>query len=418
MSEKAIIGLDYSHNNFLTLEASSFAEFTQFLFNSGYKIGKIESGFNSLPDLGKYKTILLSTPRNTNLKEKEIENLVEYVKNGGGLLITSSTGGDYSNSTNLNALTRNFGFEFLPNEINDSVSYVHLQKRPILTTFKAHVITEGINKLVFSSSCSTKILDFLEDGENIKIESLLTSGLNSWHRLFDGEEWLEEDLPKTDLLVAVDYYDGKVVAFGNISIFSSLAREYGFTAFDNDILIANILNWLIGSIESEGKPVTVELNLDLFYWIEGIVKENKWDNFSDLINISLKYFKDHYKEIMTEVEQKKLDKLERRKEYEKAEKKEILEKKEEDVFEKVPVQERKKEDLEEIMKSLEELTGEHYEISIDLDGQDEIKIADSSLSYTSEDVKEFEEGNTKNAIWHGKATKAFVEWLVKKYKRE
>ncbi|MHA2185179.1 MAG: Gldg family protein, partial [Promethearchaeota archaeon] len=183
MSEKAIIGLDYSHNNFLTLEASSFAEFTQFLFNSGYKIGKIESGFNSLPDLGKYKTILLSTPRNTNLKEKEIENLVEYVKNGGGLLITSSTGGDYSNSTNLNALTRNFGFEFLPNEINDSVSYVHLQKRPILTTFKAHVITEGINKLVFSSSCSTKILDFLEDGENIKIESLLTSGLNSWHRL-------------------------------------------------------------------------------------------------------------------------------------------------------------------------------------------------------------------------------------------
>ncbi|MHA1886324.1 MAG: hypothetical protein ACW96S_14810 [Promethearchaeota archaeon] len=121
---------------------------------------------------------------------------------------------------------------------------------------------------------------------------------------------------------------------------------------------------------------------------------------------------------MTEVEQKKLDKLERRKEYEKAEKKEILEKKEEDVFEKVPVQERKKEDLEEIMKSLEELTGEHYEISIDLDGQDEIKIADSSLSYTSEDVKEFEEGNTKNAIWHGKATKAFVEWLVKKYKRE
>jgi Arc/MetJ-type ribon-helix-helix transcriptional regulator len=231
---------------------------------------------------------------------------------------------------------------------------------------------------------------------------LLTSGLNSWHRLFDGEEWLEEDLPKTELLVAVDYYDGKVVAFGNISIFSSLAREYGFTAFDNDILIANILNWLIGSIESEGKPVTVELNLDLFYWIEGIVKENKWDNFSDLINISLKYFKDHYKEIMTEVEQKKLDKLERRKEYEKAEKKEILEKKEEDVFEKVPVQERKKEDLEEIMKSLEELTGEHYEISIDLDGQDEIKIADSS----------------KNAIWHGKATKAFVEWLVKKYKRE
>ncbi|MHA2050907.1 MAG: hypothetical protein ACW986_14945, partial [Promethearchaeota archaeon] len=342
------------------------------------------------------------------------ENLVEYVKSGGGLLITSSSGGDYTNSTNLNVLTRNFGFEFLPNEINDSVNFVHLQKRPILTSFIAHVITEGINKLVFSSSCTTKILDFLEDGENIKIEGILRSGLNSWHRVFNGEEWVEEDLPKTDLLVAVDYYEGKVVAFGNISIFSSLAREYGFTAFDNDILIANILNWLIGSIESEGKPVTVELNLDLFYWIERIVTENKWENYSDLINISLKYFKDHYQEIMDEVEQKTLEKLERRKQYEEAERKEIVEKKEDQVFEKVPVQERKKEDLEDIMKSIEELTGEHYEISIDLDGPAEIKIANSSLSYTSEDVIEFENVSPKKAIWHGKATKTFVEWLLKK----
>ena len=293
-----MIGLDYSHNNFLALESSSFGEFTQFLFTSGYKLGKIETGFNSLDNLDKYNVIILSTPRNTSLKLNEIKILEKYVKKGGSLLIVSSSGGDYTNSTNLNDLTQKFGFEFVSDEIYDSVNYVNLQKRPIITRIKPHVITDQIKKIVFSSSCSTKILDFIEDEKNVKIQRVMQSGLNCWRKRYDGEHWVEEDSPKIPLMVVVEYFKGKVVGFGNLSIFSSLAREYGFSAFDNDILIANILSFLIGSLESEGKPVTIELNLDLYYWVEGIVKKEKWDNVSDLINVSLKYFKDNYDTII------------------------------------------------------------------------------------------------------------------------
>ena len=204
MPDKAIVGLDYSHSNLLNLETSSFGEFTQFLITSGYSIVKIESGFNSLNDLKRYKVIILSTPKNVTLKPSEIKTLVDYVKNGGNLLITSSSGGDYRNKTNLNDLTRNFGFEFVPDEINDSVNYVNLQKRPLITKFKPHVITEQIKKIVFSSSCSTLILDFLEDDKNTKIFGLLQSGLNSWHKIYDGNDWVEEDSPKIPLLVAVE----------------------------------------------------------------------------------------------------------------------------------------------------------------------------------------------------------------------
>ncbi|MFX1479834.1 MAG: hypothetical protein ACFFCI_17085, partial [Promethearchaeota archaeon] len=63
MTDKITIGLDYSHHNLLTLEASSFSEFTQFMFNSGYKVGRIESGFIDFNELIKYKTIILSTPK-------------------------------------------------------------------------------------------------------------------------------------------------------------------------------------------------------------------------------------------------------------------------------------------------------------------------------------------------------------------
>jgi len=412
------IAFDYSHNNFLTLESSSFGEFTQFLFTSGYKLGKIETGFNSLDNIEKYNVIILSTPRNTSLKSNEIKILENYVKNGGSLLIVSSSGGDYTNGTNLNELTQKFGFEFFSDEIYDSVNFVNLQKRPIITRFKPHVITEHIKKIVFSSSCSIKILEFIEDEKNVKIQWILKSGLNSWHKLYDGEYWIEEDNPKVPLMVVVEYFNGKVVGFGNLSIFSSLAREYGFSAFDNDILIANILSFLIGSLESEGKPVTIELNLDLYYWVEDIVKKEKWDNTGDLINVSLKYFKDNYDSIIKEIKKLRLERLEKRKAYKKAkEKEEKKEVTEEEVIDKVPVLERKKEDLEDIMDALEDITGEKYEISIDLD-EDKVEKNDDNpkLEYNEDDIIEFEEKFPKKAIWQGKITKSFKKWLKEKNK--
>ena len=417
MTREVIIGLDYSHGNILTLESSSFAEFTQFLFTSGYKIGKFESGFNSISELRKYRTIILSTPKNSSLEPPEIENLQKYVKGGGSLLITSSSGGDYGNNTNLNDLTRIFGFEFISDEINDSVNFVHLQKRPLISNFKPHVITEQLQKIVFSSSCSTQVLEFLEDEKSVKVDGILISGLNSWHRLYNGEDWIEEDSPKVPLLVAVEYYAGKVVGFGNVSIFSSLAREYGFNALDNDILIANILSWLTGTLESEGKPVTIELNLDLFYWVEKIIKEEKWEGISDLINVSLKYFKDNYLEIIEEIKKIRQEKLKKRKAYEKARADADKEISEEKILEKIPIIERKKEDLVDIITALEEVSGEHFEMSIDLEREEELIDTTSSLSYTNEDIIEFEKGFPKKAVWHGKATVAFKEWLEKKQEK-
>ncbi|MFX1409857.1 MAG: hypothetical protein ACFFA6_05870 [Promethearchaeota archaeon] len=414
MESSITIGLDYSHNNILILEASSYADFTNFLFTSGYKIGKIEAGFDSLINFEKYNTIILSTPKNVNLGPSEIENLVKYVENGGTLLIFSSSGSDYQNKTNLNELTRKFGFEFLIDEVNDSMNYVFLQKRPILTKFKPHYITEQVKKIVFSSTCSIKALDFIDDEKNVKIEELVRLGLNGWHKIYDGEKWIEEDSPKIPLMIAVQYYKGKVVAFGNSSIFSSLGQEYGFSAFDNDILIANIIRWLTLDVESKGKVITAELNLDMFYWGEEVIKKDNWSNFSDLINVSLKYFKDNYDEIIESIKKLREEKLAKRKAHEKAIKEDKIS--EEIILEKIPEPTRKREDLEDIMSALEEITGEKYEFSIDFEEDDEEEITlPSGLSYTNEDVLEFEKGFPKKAIWHGKATKTFKAWLKKKY---
>lgn len=392
MKNDIAIGLDYSHNNMLSLEAPSYADFTQFLFNSGYKLGKIEAGFSS-EKLGNYDVIIMSTPKNVNLSPKEIETLEDFVRNGGSLLIMGARGGDYLNRTNINELTRNFGFKFASDEISDSVTYVNLQKRPLLQNFKPHFITEQIKKIVLSNPCSIEVLDFLEE-KNIKIEMIVKGGLNCWRNLFDGKEWIEQDCPKIPLMVAVEYFKGKVVALGTLSILSSLGREYGFSAFDNDLIIANILRWLTTDIEMEGKAITIDLQLDLFHWASSVIKAGDWENFSDLINGSLKYFKDNYNKILKEVEIVKKDRLEKKKEHLESIKKalENQEKPEEELLEVIP--ERKKEDLEDILGAIEELTGEKLERTIDFEKEEKMKQGFAKLpedlnDWTVRELKKF-----------------------------
>jgi Arc/MetJ-type ribon-helix-helix transcriptional regulator len=344
----------------LTLEASSYADFTQFLFASGYKLGKIEAGFYALEKARIYDAVIISIPKNINLKPKEIEVLEEYVRTGGSLLIIGSRGGEYLNRTNINELTRKFGFEFFTDDVNDSVNYVNLQKRPLLTNFKSHYITENIKKIVLSSACSLSTLGFVEDEKNIQVEVLVRGGLNCWRNKFEEQKWVEEDSPKLPLLVAVNYYKGKVVAFGTLSIFSSLGREYGFSAFDNDIIIANILRWLTLDVESEGQVVTIDLQKDLFYWANSIVKEKRWNNLSDLVNVGLKHFKDNYNSIIKELKEVQQERYQRKREYKEAAKEE-KEEAEEKVIDLIP--KRKKEDLEDIISAIENASGETFERS-------------------------------------------------------
>jgi len=375
------IGLDYSHNNMLTLEASSYADFTQFLFASGYKLGKIEAGFYTLDKLEIYKAIIISTPKNVDLKPAEIENLEQYVRNGGSLLIIGARGGDYLNRSNLNDLNLKFGFKFVSDEVLDSVNYVNLQKRPIINDLKPHFITEQIKKIVLSSSCSIQTHDILEDEKKVKVEVLVRGGLNCWRNRFDGQEWIEEDCPRIPLLITTEYHKGKIVAFGTLSIFSSLGREYGFSAFDNDIIIANILRWLTTDVSSEGKVITINLQKDLFHWLDSILKQKNWENFSDIINVSLKYFKDNYKEIITEYEAIQQERMEKKKAQLKIKEEKAEEIKEEEVIDLIP--QRKKEDLVDIISAIEEVSGEKYELSIDLeegkeDEEDEGEDGDES----------------------------------------
>jgi hypothetical protein len=320
------------------------------------------------------------------------------------------------------------------------MKYANLQKRPIFSDFKPHSITNGVKKVVFSSACSLDVQEYIKKDQSINIDVLIKAGLNAWHKMYDGEGWIEEDIPNSPLMVAIEYYQGRVVAFGALSLFSSLGKEYGFYAHDNDVLIGNAITWLIEKESTEDKVLTLNINRELFQWSEKTVNEEQWGSFSDLVNVGLKHFKDNYREIMNELQARQLEK---KKAYEKEEK----EKKraaEEEILNLIP--KRKKEDLLDIISTLEEISGEKFELSIDFDELDleeeeleEIEKSKEKKEVTNEDssnkeenpaidtqnhkgkfkdeqlIEQFEKQTGKHAIWQGNITNQYKEWIKEKF---
>ena len=295
------ICFDYSHNNRLEIENTAYAEFIHFLFTSSYKVGKITTGITT-DKLKPYDVLVLGSPFESFFTPNEIEIIVKFVKEGGGLLVMHDDGGDESNETNLNELTSTFGFTFNADTLSDSMSYVRQQNRPLITRFEKHYVTREVEEFVHASGCTISVEELLSADPDIEVHILARSGLNAFTTAVNDEE---SDSPNTPVLVASNYFKGKVVGIGNLSILSSLSSTYGFTAYDNNILTSNVFNWLAYSTDSgglsyENKVLSVPLNYALYIWIEKLIDKREWGTFSDIINFSLKYMKDHYGQVLEE----------------------------------------------------------------------------------------------------------------------
>jgi hypothetical protein len=287
------IGFDHSHNNKLTIENTTFADFIQYLFDSDFKLGKIEAGIN-FEKLCKYDLFIIGVPNlGPDLDTYEIDDLVRYVKEGGSLLVINDGGGDRENKNNLSELTQNFGIRFNSDRLYDNKNFAEKNSHPIIQDFKKHFITREISQIIHSNGCSLEIDKSIEN-DKLDVNSIAFSSENtSWHSYFNGDEWQDESEQHLPIIGATHYYLGKVIAIGNLSIFSSLSKSYGIRSADNFHLVTNIISWLLNKAGSEEertiKPVftTVAINQDLFYWIKDMLNIGKWNSMDELINFAL-----------------------------------------------------------------------------------------------------------------------------------
>ncbi|MFW9895595.1 MAG: hypothetical protein ACFFD7_07315 [Candidatus Thorarchaeota archaeon] len=302
MTKKIAIGFDYTHNNQLIIENNAFNDFIQYLFDSNFQLGKIEAGI-TLEKLNNYDILIIGVPSSgPDLDQDEIKELVSYVKDGGSLLIINDGGGDYENKNNLSELSKNFGIEFNPDKLFDNQYFFTDNSHPVVKDFSSHFITRDITQFIHSNGCTLKIDKSIEN-ENMDVNAIAySSEVTSWHSCLDGYGWHDKSDQHLPIIGVAHYYLGKVVAIGNMSLFSSLNESYGIRAADNFKLVGNIISWLLNKANSEEeqavKPIftTVAINQDLFYWIKEMINMGKWNNLEEVINHALRVAKTKMKE--------------------------------------------------------------------------------------------------------------------------
>lgn len=293
----AYFGFDYSHKNKLIIEDPAFNDFIEFLFNSDFKLGKIEEGI-TYEKLSRYNIFIIGVPiAEAFLQPNEISDLVRYVKDGGSLLILNEKGGDKANKNNLSELSSNFGIKFNSDQLFDNENFSKDNSRPIIKNFKKHFLTRDITQIVHSGGCSLEIIKNIDDKDLDVTAVAFSSEDSAWHKYFSEGQWFDEPVKKVAIIAATRYGLGKVVAIGNLSIFSSFHELYGIYAADNFKLIANIISWLMNKAHSKedqlAQPIytTIPLEQDLYYWIKEKLDEGRWKDIQEVINFALKVVK-------------------------------------------------------------------------------------------------------------------------------
>ena len=204
------------------------------------KIKKNENERITKEALENVDLLIIGNPIDDFFSSLEIKTVVDHVRSGGGLLLLSEYGADYLQKTNLNDIAGKFGITFERNIIKETnsanqncTSILHIQD------FLKHHMTKNIREIIIGGACSL----FLSK----EVKPLLQTNDHSiWSEIYNNtsEEWTKEDEKQQTIAAYTEFGQGKVVAIGDIDIFTSNSR-IGINSLDNRKFLQNIINWLI-----------------------------------------------------------------------------------------------------------------------------------------------------------------------------
>jgi len=313
------IFFDQFHNNSITIESPAFNSFINLLFNLNFQIGSISQqiSYKKLIELFKIKEekdfknnlLILGNPQNLKYSMEEIYSILEFVKNGGNLLIITNEGGDLSNKTNLSeGFGTHFGFKILNNIIFNQKNNAGKVIWPIIIKFVDHPITVDLKSIVYASGCSFELLKNCEFAEfsNVNLIPIILTDETCEMKYYDInlQQWKEEYASNAILAIIGQFFRGCFGIIGTPAIFSNLNIYYGISAKDNFKLIQNLLEWFSIihenklNFEEFGNQIEIQLRIEkeIFEWAKNEAKIKCFGDLSYLINYALKKLKKEFEE--------------------------------------------------------------------------------------------------------------------------
>ncbi|ALV62185.1 Endonuclease/Exonuclease/phosphatase family protein [Thermococcus sp. 2319x1] len=188
--------------------------------------------------LSKYDVLIITNPRE-DITEEEAQAIKEWVKEGGGLLIT----GDwyrYVYYKSLNRVTEEFGIKFNPDELMDDDQNTGRPYFPLVGEFNFdHPATKFLNE--------TSQLYY--NGDTLEVSGnavWVIRGYPTAYAIDGSEKVVKEKGSKPVVAAAVEVGKGRMVAYGSSKALSD--DYYGRYIASNWPFLKGVLLWLAGEI--------------------------------------------------------------------------------------------------------------------------------------------------------------------------
>lgn len=232
--------VDLSHNEAL----EEFPEFS--LGEDDYDVEYIDKNetltFDQLED---FDILFIGNIQHTknNKKDKfthdQLKDIKRFVGEGGGLLMTSGTGGDQDIPMKLGSIRVLYKLtgvkKFWNGRIMESSSHFLVNKENLLINeLFTHPITKGISELVFPECTFFSLTE--EEVEDI----IVTSEKAAFKYYSDDDT---DEVGSVPVCVVSQFYNGRCITLGS-SDWLIEDSDYGIDAGDNIKFLANVIKWL------------------------------------------------------------------------------------------------------------------------------------------------------------------------------
>ncbi|MFX1237254.1 MAG: hypothetical protein ACFE8P_05980, partial [Promethearchaeota archaeon] len=240
LSGQSKILFDLSHGEMLNIDDEDYSEFSSLLKGLGYRIAKNEKGELRKKIIENHDVLIIGNPISSYFSEVEIKNIVDFVREGGSLLLLSEYGADYLQKTNLNDLAGSyFGIFFEKNLIKEN-NLINRNCTSILSIkeFNDLKITDKLREVVIGGTCSFVI-------NNLAKPLLIKQGNDHWSEIYNSatQQWIKENSTPNEKGTIIATYRiygrGKIIALGDIDLFTN-DPNIGINKMDNRTFITNM----------------------------------------------------------------------------------------------------------------------------------------------------------------------------------
>jgi prefoldin subunit 5 len=166
--------------------------------------------------------IVFGCPNSSKIRPTEIDALTKFVKQGGGLLLLSLSGGDKGLMNNMSQISKGFGISFENTAVKDEQNNAGLPTMPVLKKIEAHPTTEDVADLLIPSGCTLKVT---AKATSIAITSEMA------------------DPPNQPVIAVAEAGKGRIMCVGSYEVFR---RGGGLKHKGNKTFALNTFGWLSG----------------------------------------------------------------------------------------------------------------------------------------------------------------------------